>query len=300
MYDIFSEVDRPQNQPTRFLVPHPNAWKNYVDCPWATSIIAIDPESENLVLCPVRCKRWGCEFCAQKKIRRLSFLTNGAQPNRMVTLTIAPGTDTDPKAAWERTSPLVPELMRIVRKVRNRECEYLRVCEIHKSGWPHYHCLLRSEYIPQAWLSETWAKLSGATQVDVRKVDNSFSSFRYLVKYLSKMHRLDWTDRHCSYSRKFFRPEDLEKIKFPERSIESRSDEHPWIYLSSRYPAEEIGVDDAGCYHLPHAFCGEPMEVSREDVGLDQAEAEPQPIIKKLRQRSAFAASGDPNANAYF
>ena len=28
----------------------------------------------------------------------------------------------------------------------------------------------------------------------------------YLVKYLSKMHKLEWTNRHVSFSKKFFPP----------------------------------------------------------------------------------------------
>ena len=277
MLDCTLAADAPQLQPLTYLVPHPSVWKNYQTCPWAKSILVIDPETDDLVLCPVTCKRWGCPYCAKLKIRKLAFLTNGAAPNRMLTLTMDPKDYESPKDAWEKTTDKVPELMRKVRKAY-KECEYLRVCELHKSGFPHYHLLLRCPYIPVKPLTDEWAKLTGGTHVKLAKVLNSFSSFRYLVKYLTKLHRIEWTDRHVSYSRGFFRPEDLEKITWPERHIEEQTDEHPWLYLARRYYNDQVGVDESGYYHLPYSFFGTPMDLRREDVGLPPLKSEqPEP-----------------------
>ena len=186
----------------------------------------------------------------------------------MLRLGVDPEKWESPEAAWRGTSPQVPELCRILRKERG-ECEYLRVTELHKSGWPHYHCLIRSSFLPQKRISELWDQLTKAPVVDIRKVDNTFSSFRYLVKYLTKLHKIEWTDRHVSYSRGFFREEDLEKILYPDRDVLERTDEHPWVYLSNRYDAADVGVDTRGNYHLPYRFCGRPRSYTREDCGLD-------------------------------
>ncbi len=275
MRDYIQEADKPQErEPLQWLTPRPEVWRNYSSCPWAKTIIHVDHETDDLLLTPVTCKRWGCIYCARKKIRKLAFLTNGAEPNRMMRLGVDPEKWDSPENAWRGTSPQVPELCRILRKERG-ECEYLRVTELHKSGWPHYHCLIRSSFLPQKRISELWGALTGAPVIDIRKVDNTFSSFRYLVKYLTKLHKIDWTDRHVSYSRGFFREEDLEKILYPERTVIDRSDEHPWLYLSRRYDASDIGCDSQGNYHLPFAFAGKPNDLTRVDVGLDPAPTPP-------------------------
>lgn len=344
MKDPISDVDRPLDRPQRYLVPHPATWRNYQTCPWATSIIAIDPETEGLVLCPLTCKRWGCAYCAPRKIRKLAFLTNGASPNRWIRLAVNPRNYDSPREAWEHTSPKVPELARRLAKTLSTEIEYLRVTELHQSGFPHYHALLRSGFIPEKILNREWALLTqlphpkkGEEQLAVfdarkrghnmdifeakladdrasskslktlwaeatgcpfnwiAKIDSTFSSFRYLVKYLTKLHKIEWTDRHVSYSRNFFRAEDREKLAFPERTITSRSDEHPWVYLSRRYTETEVGVDGNGCYHLPYDFFGEPHQISRADVGLPYLPETAEPRPPKQVQRTAFETSPAPD-----
>jgi hypothetical protein len=87
--------------------------------------------------------------------------------------------------------------------VKYGEVEYLRVTEVTKKGWPHYHLLLRSGFLPHKVVKTLWAELTGATIVDLRQVKKSFSAYQYLVKYLSKLHRLEWTERHVSVSKNF-------------------------------------------------------------------------------------------------
>jgi hypothetical protein len=189
-------------------------------------------------------------------------LTNGAAPNRWIRLGVDPALYESPKAAWEHTAPLLPECIRTLRKDLG-EIEYLRVCELHASGYPHYHALLRSGFIPQKLLSTTWRNLAHAPVVWISKIDQSFSSFRYLTKYLTKLHRIEWTDRHVSYSRNFFRPEDTEKIAFAKKDIIERSETHPWKWLCDHFPGEQIAFETDGTYTLPH----EP-DYQRDDVPM--------------------------------
>ena len=295
MNNIIDQADRPAASKLEFLTPRPETWKNYSSCPWAKSILQIDPETDDLLLTPVTCKRWGCLYCARRKIRKLAFLTHGANPNRWIRLGVDPQLWESPEAAWRATSPKLPECCKLIRKERG-ECEYLRVTELHESGWPHYHALLRSSYIPQRRLSEIWGTLTGAPVVWIAKIDQSFSTFRYLVKYLTKLHKIEWTDRHVSYSRGFFREEDLEKLAYPEKTIIERIDTHPWQWLSERYDCDQIAVDSSGNYHLPYDFCGKKHEYSRESLGLPPLDHEkPEPA----KTQRALTGLADYDADTY-
>lgn len=318
MIDSIDTADAPQAQELRYLVPHPATWKNHNCCPWATTVLVTDPETDGVLLVPVNCKRWGCEWCAIRKIRRLAFCTHNAEPNRMLTLTVDPELYESPQEAWEKNTDLIPELVKVIRNEpvrawkawnkshpgKTRPCpdpcefEYLKVTELHKSGWPHWHLLCRSPYIDKKWLSDEWAKLTGAIIVDIRKIHNSFSSFRYLVKYLTKLRKIEWTDRHVSYSGNFFRPQDREKVVYAERDVIERTDEHPWLYLSRRYDRDMIGVDNAGNYHLPDTFCGSPMDMDRAEVGLPRLANDPDapprssPMLPPKQNQTSFIATG--------
>lgn len=327
-YDPFNDsaaalrdADAPAAPPVRrFLIPNPSTFRNYTCCPWATSRIVRCPETSAPLLQPVTCKRWGCSFCAPRKIKRLAFLVKGAEPNRWCRLGVQPANyltgengESPAEVAWRETSPKVPELFRRLKSLYG-ECEYLRVCELHNGtthyaelpspgsalGFPHYHALMRSAYIPQPVMSRLWAHFtalpwpgfdalpaataalaaegrnvkklqtllnkanaeptklreawdnaSGAPVIWISKIDKSFSSFRYLTKYLTKLHRLEWTDRHVSYSRDFFRAEDREKISFAQRDLIEVSDLHPWKLLSDRFGLQSVGANPDGTYLLP-------------------------------------------------
>jgi hypothetical protein len=240
-------LDRP---PPRYLTPSPATFKNYLCCPWAKTAIMRDTETYEPILVPITCKRWGCSYCAPRKIKKLAFLTSHAEPNRWIRLGVKPENYPGPKEAWQDTSPKLPELCKVLRE-KTGECEYLRVCELHKSGFPHYHALLRSAFIPQKLLSDTWGSMTGARVVWIAKIDQTFSSFRYLTKYLTKLHRIEWTDRHVSYSRNFFRPEDTEKLAHPSRDLIEKSEDHPWKFLADHYGDERVALEAAGYWTLP-------------------------------------------------
>lgn len=294
MIDDITEPARPlEKKEPRYLVPNPKTFANYTCCPWAKSVIVRDIETDKLNLRPVTCKRWGCSYCAPRKIRKLAFLVNGAVPNRWIRLGVKPDLYETPEAAWRHTSPLVPELCRRIRKNRG-ECEYLRVAEIHNGstrykelqepgkalGFPHYHAMLRSSFLPQKELSDMWAELASAPHVYIAKIDTTFSSFRYMTKYLTKLHRIEWTDRHVSYSRNFFRPEDMEKLAWPKRDIVKSLEDHPWKYLADNFPEDEIALEADGSYTLPYDPLFPALDTTLEELGLREAKAvEPPPTM---------------------
>lgn len=179
-------------------------------CCHAQTLEAYSTTYKCTVWIPLPCKQWKCRFCAEEKIRQLASKTQKAKPNRLLTLTVDPKLWDNPRAAFDGTRRQVSELGRKIRQ-RHKEFEYLRVTELTRGGWPHYHLLVRSPYLPHSQVKAWWEELTGAIIVDLRQVKGHFDTFYYLVKYLSKLHQIGWTDRHVSYSRHFF-PEKEEKI----------------------------------------------------------------------------------------
>jgi len=165
-------------------------------------MIAFSITHEAPILFVIPCGTWSCRYCADRKIKQLAVKTMLAAPNRLLTLTVDPSLYASPREAWENTRRQVPILARRLRK-KFLECEYMRVTEVTQRGWPHYHLLVRSPYLPHSVVKGYWSEQTGARIVDLRQVTKTFSAYMYLVKYLSKLHRLEWTERHVSMSKGF-------------------------------------------------------------------------------------------------
>jgi hypothetical protein len=103
-----------------------------------------------------------------------------------------------------------------------------------------------------------WEKLTGARIVDVRQVKQSFQTYTYLVKYLSKLHNLEWTERHVSYSRGFFPPPLPDT--FPKRNLVGLTllPLHPYTYLANNYAGRPV------CHTTPGTFVVD-LELSASD-----------------------------------
>ncbi|MCJ7620342.1 MAG: hypothetical protein MUP64_09020 [Anaerolineae bacterium] len=123
-----------------------------------------------------------------------------------MTLTVDPKLWENPRAAFDGTRAKVPDLITTLR-LRYGDIQYLRVTELTAMGWPHYHLLIRSAYLPHAIVRKHWSSTTGATIVDIRQVKKTFCAYRYLLKYLTKLHKIEWTERHVSYSKTFFPPD---------------------------------------------------------------------------------------------
>lgn len=81
----------------------------------------------------------------------------------------------------------------------------LEHCE---DGYPHFHLLARSNFIPQERLKELWEKLTGAYIVDIRKAHGR--STGYIAKYIQKARNSNgsWSRQRMSVSKRFWRKED--------------------------------------------------------------------------------------------
>jgi hypothetical protein len=65
--------------------------------------------------------------------------------------------------------------------------EYAAFLEETKRGWPHWHVLVRSNYIPQHKIANIWQDLTGAFVVDVRRIQDPDRTAAYVTKYVTKL-----------------------------------------------------------------------------------------------------------------
>lgn len=208
-------------------------------CPHAQTLCAHSTALAAEVVIGLRCNQWSCRACAETKIRTLAAKTREAHPNRLLTLTVDPKLWKTPREAFDATRLKIPDFFRKLRK-RFGEIEYLRCTELTKSGWPHYHFLVRSAYLPHAVLKNEWEALTGATIVDIRPVKACFAAYSYLVKYLAKLHKIEWTERHVSYSQNFFPKESTYEKRSLELVGSYTLNETPVHYLLTKCEGLEI------------------------------------------------------------
>jgi hypothetical protein len=190
----------------------------------------------------VGCRRWACPFCGRRRVAALARRVEDAAPSRLITLTVDPKLWESPRHAYDGTRRALGPWTRAMR--RNGEFEYLRVLELTKKGWPHYHLLVRSPYIPYSLVQRVWAEQTGARVVDVRQVKKRDSVYWYLVKYLAKQSYCDFTERRVSQTGKFFKP----KVPYPSLDLGDYQREtmtlHSWVWSQNR----PLGLKPIGAY----------------------------------------------------
>jgi len=268
---------------------------DYSFCHYAKCATGWDVNCEKWLLVAITCKRWGCPWCADRKIRRLAYLTKEAKPNRLLTLTVSTHRYPDPQSAWDGMAKAFPELMRFARSI-SAECEYLKVLEIHQNGYPHFHCLLRSSYLHHPLILAEWRRLIAGPDdglqsddapkafagVNIKKVDDSFRTYFYLVKYLTKLHKVPFTDRRVSYSKNFFNPADLEQTEYAKLDSVEKYDQHPWVWLRERLAWEHVPVLDHGKWIVGDNIPPRYQEIDPAAIGLPgPPPAAPPPPLKQ-------------------
>jgi len=136
---------------------------------------------------PARCGCWECLKCVRYRVSNLRTKIIAGEPDMMLTLT------------WDASRPETPNqaarmmklawnlfVKRIKYKTKRKRVPFLAVVEAHKSGYPHFHILLRSGFIDWKWLSETWHELTGAWCVDIRRIHDARQRAHYVTKYFTK------------------------------------------------------------------------------------------------------------------
>lgn len=218
-------------------------------CPSAQSLTAIDKTDGRHVIIVLPCKQWGCRHCGEKRAFLLGIRCELADPNKFITLTVSPKHFLDPREAYDQTRRKISDLTKLIRKEKG-EFEYMRILEITKAGWPHYHMLARAPYIQQKWLSDTWAGMTGAVIVDIRKIQKKDNVFRYVAKYLCKQTYIPWTNRRVCWSHKFF-PQ-VQKTEHAESTLVEKTLRriHPAEYLSTEHDGAEVQQISPACWKI--------------------------------------------------
>lgn len=152
------------------------------------------------------CRRWSCDECAEDRAAELVRLAAAGAPTHFLTLTCNPALWPSPADAARAMQDARAELVRRIRRLGPRfPFEYFSVWEATRAGWPHLHILARTEFIDQAWLSDTWAELTGAPIVDIRKVEHPDEAASYVAKYVGKDPHHFGTNNRYSRSRNWCR-----------------------------------------------------------------------------------------------
>ena len=85
-------------------------------CPSAKTIVAFSDSINLWCLIQIRCKRWGCRTCGERKMTRYAWRVKDAEPNRLVTLTVNNPLWSSPRAAYDGTCRAVTQLAVKIRR----------------------------------------------------------------------------------------------------------------------------------------------------------------------------------------
>lgn len=154
-------------------------------CPRTSTIVGKSTYTNQMRFIPVRCKCWNCPHCCKVNARQLEERLRAGQPSALLTLTTCVRDGETPQECHDRVRPQITKLFRELRK-KYGVIEYACILEEFKSGYPHWHCLLKCAWIPQHEISKIWLRLTGAYRVEIEKIRHQRSMGKYLVKYVTK------------------------------------------------------------------------------------------------------------------
>lgn len=154
-------------------------------CPYTKSLIGRDIENLSIIVLPIRCKRWTCPYCRVPNEILLKEKVVSGGPNKMLTLTVRPDPGETPGQTFKRVRRAIPRLYQECRRYCGR-WEAATFMERHRSGYPHWHALIRSNYVPQKFIADEWRRLTGSWIVDIRRINDDAVARRYVTKYVTK------------------------------------------------------------------------------------------------------------------
>lgn len=211
--------------------------QTFPTCPRGGTITAFSLALTRRVWIATRCNTWGCEYCGPRKVWSLAFRVTRAKPNKLITLTCRPSLYKTPREAFDMLRRQVSELAKVLRRTTG-PFEYMRVLELTQAGWPHFHLVARSPYIPHQLLSHTWARLTNAPVVDIRKIHDPKTTLRYVVKYLAKQTHVDFTRRRIAWTKNFFHKVETEPSEGLNLQQVERSKLHWTVYMTTYLEGE--------------------------------------------------------------
>ena len=180
-----------------------------------TDLVKVKHFPDHLVIEPLRCRRWSCDYCVPWLQKRVKAIAIGGKATTFLTLTVSPATasDNDEAArilvvAWRKLR------IDIMRRCKVDHVPFFVVFEATKRGRPHLHILARMPYVDQSWLSDRMAHHARAPIVDIRYVNSPDRAASYVAKYLGKApHRF----KGC---KRYWRSQDWEKVPYVRKPLD--------------------------------------------------------------------------------
>lgn len=172
------------------------------------------------------CRKWSCPVCGPRKKAALIRRITRAKPNRFVTLTLDRSRTPD-----DTLRVFTKQIPKLIKRLRRQfgEIEYLRMREQCADGYPHFHFLVRSTFIPHPELKKHWQELTQATIVDIRKAHGR--STGYVAKYISKARSADgdWHRQRIAVSQNFWLDSDEEHETDLQNFEHKRTHPSDWV-----------------------------------------------------------------------
>jgi len=157
---------------------------------------------------PIDCGSWSCPVCGSRKARRIYARAmagdiakeQGSYSHKLLTLTV-PGAEYRAthsiRQAYNEGSAALTGLIKFLR-YHYGQFAYLRVCELQKDGFPHWHVILVGDAIaPKDLLKDIvryWRVQRGMGFVKLNRIPEAGmkKALGYVLKYLFKAAGADW------------------------------------------------------------------------------------------------------------
>lgn len=150
---------------------------------------------------------------ARRNIKRLGYANVGYGGCTLITQTF--DRDCDLKEAWRCNTLFFQRFRKYDRQLR-----YISVLELQKSGRPHFHSLVFSDFVYKKAYHERstrfLAKIWGEGFLDAVRTDSSLKLISYLSKYLTKQD-LPKGVKRFSVSRNAFKPKVISTLHLTEK-----------------------------------------------------------------------------------
>jgi hypothetical protein len=234
------------------------------------------------------CRNWHCEQCQPSRLRQLRAIAASGEPNICLTLTINTSTGDSIVDRYKQLHNawkiLVKRVLRQFSKPANerwilhteegyeyqqirdhyytsqvkpksvKRLHYIAFPEETENKEPHLHILLRTKYIPQAWISEQMQALINSPVIWIEKVKGARGAIAYVTKYVTKAPAQFGRSRRYWYS-KFYQ---LIKRDFTAESKFSRRNSQ-----LIRQPFQELVLEIATRGWLPFPRTATELELRR-------------------------------------
>lgn len=173
-------------------------------CPYFTGVlVAYDPEQNRQLITTNRCKRWSCDYCAERnrqiwraniidsvtKLQTASAEAGGRDYMNWTFWTLTShqrmrGFDASYRCIRSGWKKLYDRTKRAYGK--GAKLEYLRVWEQHQDGTLHQHMII-SATIVHRWAKDNCASCGLGYQTDVQHVTGHVGTLAaYVTKYITK------------------------------------------------------------------------------------------------------------------